>query len=164
MKIALVCLVAIALIIGVVYLWGSLLPVGHETKISKTYQVLPEAIYSQISNFKEYPQWRTGVKSVEMDGGQRFIEESIHGKIPYVVRVNEQYSQLATEIDDPSLPFSGMWTFEISPKAEGAILTIIERGEVRNPFFRFISKYVFSHEKTINTYLADLDKRTGQGI
>ena len=38
-------------------------------------------------------------------------------------------------------------------------MTITERGEVYNPIFRFVSRFVLGHEKTINTYLSAFERR-----
>ena len=59
----------------------------------------------------------------------------------------------------PSLPFSGTWTYELRPSGSGTELTLTEDGEVANPIFRVMQKLFFSPYGTIDTYLADLQKR-----
>jgi len=41
-------------------------------------------------------------------------------------------------------------------------LTIVERGKVRNPFFRFMSRFIFGHGATIENYLSSLAKSFGE--
>jgi hypothetical protein len=41
-------------------------------------------------------------------------------------------------------------------------LTIVERGKVRNPIFRFLSRFVFGHTATIESYLSSLAKSFGE--
>jgi hypothetical protein len=69
---------------------------------------------------------------------------------------------LVTRIADPKLPFGGTWTFEIAPDSDGATLRITERGYVTNPFFRFMSRFVFSQTSTMETYLKSLAKKFGE--
>ncbi len=64
-----------------------------------------------------------------------------------------------TRIADPDLPFGGTWTFELAPEAGGTRLTITERGEIRNPIFRTMSRFVFGYGATMETFLAELRAR-----
>jgi len=41
-------------------------------------------------------------------------------------------------------------------------LTITEDGEVSNVFFRFMSRFVFGHTATLDSYLAALTKQLGE--
>ncbi len=43
----------------------------------------------------------------------------------------------------------------------GTRLTITENGEVYNPIFRFMSRFVFGHTATMDQFLSDLKKRVG---
>ena len=67
---------------------------------------------------------------------------------------------LVGRIADANLPFGGSWTYELAPRAAGQTsLTITEDGEVYNPIFRFVSRFVMGHSATINQYLSDVGKR-----
>jgi hypothetical protein len=70
--------------------------------------------------------------------------------------------KLVSRIADPKLPFGGTWTFEITPTAEGSTLRITENGFVTNPVFRFLSRFVFGHTGTIESYLKSLAKKFGE--
>jgi hypothetical protein len=65
-------------------------------------------------------------------------------------------TRLVTRITDEGIPFGGGWTFELAPARDGTSLTITERGSVYNPLFRFVSRFVMGHTKTIDEYAADL--------
>ena len=41
----------------------------------------------------------------------------------------------------------------------GSTVTITENGTVSNPLFRFMSKFVFGHYRSLETYARDLAKR-----
>ena len=49
----------------------------------------------------------------------------------------------------------------IAPEPNGTTLTITEDGEVYNPIFRFMSRFVFGHEATMATYLSAAQKKLG---
>jgi hypothetical protein len=59
----------------------------------------------------------------------------------------------------PGLPFGGTWTYEIEPAGAGSTLTITERGEIYNPIFRFMARFVFGHTATMEKYLEALRRK-----
>ncbi len=62
------------------------------------------------------------------------------------------------KILDEELPFGGSWTFEMKENGDEVALTITENGEVYNPVFRFMSRFIFGHYATMDRYLNDLRK------
>ena len=66
--------------------------------------------------------------------------------------------RFVTAIVKKDMPFGGTWTYEFAPSRVGTALTITERGEVYNPFFRFVSRYVMGHTKSIDDFMAGLRK------
>ena len=59
--------------------------------------------------------------------------------------------RLVTKIADRNLPYGGSWTYEILADGSGSMLSITEAGEVYNPIFRFVSKFVMGHTATIDS-------------
>jgi len=51
--------------------------------------------------------------------------------------------------------------WELEPQGNGTRLTITEEGEVYNPIFRFVSRFIMGHTRTIDRYLGDLKNRLG---
>lgn len=155
--------VGLLLLVAVAALVGMMLPKGHRASRTVVYAAAPQAVYGAITDFARFPEWRSGIKTVEIlsdaDGMTRFREDGPHGAIVYKVEQREPDARLVTRIDDPSLPFGGRWTLEVKPVAGGTALTITEDGEIYNPIFRLLSKVVFSRYDTIDTYQADLKKR-----
>jgi hypothetical protein len=49
----------------------------------------------------------------------------------------------------------------IAPSTTGSTLTVTERGEVYNPVFRFVSRFVMGHTATINSFLQAVQRATG---
>ena len=163
LKWTLIIVAGLIVLVALVAVVGLFLPKGHQASRTVVYDAPPAAVYAAITDFAKFPEWRSGVKRVEMlpaDGGTtRFREDGPHGAITYKVERREPDATLVTRIDDPSLPFGGTWTLEVKPVAQGTALTITEDGEIYNPIFRVLSKVVFSPYATIDTYQADLRRR-----
>jgi hypothetical protein len=168
MKIALIGLVTVVALVVLVAIVGWSLPVRHRAARQATYTTPAAAVYAVIASPRDFPAWRSKVKSIEMmppqGGNASYREIGGDGNILYTVDETVPPHRLVTRIADKSLPFGGTWTYELSPAAAGTTLRITEDGEVYNPIFRVMSKYVFGHDATIDTYLHDLGKRFGQEV
>jgi hypothetical protein len=166
MKYALIGLGAIGTVILAVLLIGLALPVRHRAGREATYPRPASDLFKAISTPSDFPSWRSGVTRVEMlppsDGKTRFRETGKDGSITYEVERSLDQRELATRIADPSLPFGGTWTYSLIPKGDSTTLRIVEDGEVYNPIFRFVSRFVIGHTATIDRYLQDLGKKFGQ--
>lgn len=167
-RIILFTLLGLVVLAGALTAVGYMLPKAHRASRTLVYPAQPPAVFAAITDFARFPEWRTGIKSVELlpdDGrGARFREHGKDGVITYRVERLDPHSKLVTRIDDPSLPFGGSWTLEVAPAEGGTALTITEDGEVYNPIFRLLSKTVFSPYSTIDTYQADLRRRLEASI
>ena len=53
-------------------------------------------------------------------------------------------------------PSAGPGRMRIAPTASGSTLTITEHGEIYNPVFRFVARYVQGYTATIDNYLRAL--------
>ena len=67
---------------------------------------------------------------------------------------------MTARIADKDLPFGGSWDYTISPNAKGSTVTITENGEVYNPIFRVVSRFM-SNTATIDAYLSALAAKLG---
>ncbi len=164
MRFALIGAGVVVVLVVIVVAIGYSLPVKHRAEVSATFKATPDAVFALITNVEAFPGWRTGLKSVELlpstDGRRRFRELSGDGAIAYVVESAVPGRRLVTRIDDTSLPFGGIWTYELSPTADGGTtLRITEDGEICNPGFRFVSRFFMGYDGTIKTYLADVGKK-----
>lgn len=159
----LIGVLSIAILLTVAVLAGLALPKAHRATRTTTLAAPPQAVFAVVSDFIRYPEWRSDVKSMVVDGqggvGTVIYEEGPNGAIPFRVETHEPPSRLVMRVADPSLPFSGTWTYELRPSGAGTELTVTEDGEVSNPIFRLVQKLFFSPSGTIETYLADLQKR-----
>ncbi len=156
---------SLVVVVGGITAWGARLPKEHVASRRMTLKASPERVFEIVSSFEDAPSWRKGVKKVEIiETGEHpvFVEHGPHGKIRMRVTERQPAKKLVTKIDDESLPFGGAWTYEIEQAEEGTRVTITERGEVKPALFRFLSKYVFTHEKTLIEYLEQLARHLGE--
>jgi uncharacterized protein YndB with AHSA1/START domain len=152
-------LLAVVFVVGI----GYTLPQNHTVFRERTFSANAETLFTQITNPAGYTDWRTGVTSVEIlppvGGHLSYRESGSDGDIVFVMETVEPGRRVISRIADKSLPFGGTWTYEIRPAAGGTLLRITEDGEVYNPLFRFISRFVLGHYKSIDQFLDDLERR-----
>ena len=162
---AILIIVAIlgAIVLAVIVV-GFMLPVGHVATRSATFKQSPAEIYTALTDVESFPKWRSSVDAVAVIATgppKRWREKSGSDEITFEIAGAEPPLRLVTRIADPDLPFGGSWTYELAPEGSGTRLTITEDGEVYNPIFRFMSRFVFGHTATMDRFLADLKKRVG---
>ena len=154
---------AIAIAGALVVIIGYSLPKGHSATRDARVALPPDAAYSLLIDVDKYPSWRPGVKALtrqpDRDGRPAWTEDVSGMKIPLHFEKMERPSLLVARIADPSLPFGGTWTYRIAPAPGGSLVTITEDGEVYNPFFRFMSRFVFGHTATLDEFVKNLEAR-----
>jgi uncharacterized protein YndB with AHSA1/START domain len=153
-------------IVAVVYGVGWLLPVDHVASSTAAVAASPQQVYDTIADVGTYSQWWSEIERVEMlpsaDGRVRFRQHTGAGPIAMQVEESVPPSRFVTRIDDPEQPFGGTWTFEIAPQGDArSLVTITERGQVYDPLFRFMSRFVFGHTSTMESCLAALTTKFG---
>ena len=156
---------ALVVVVGVVILIGWLLPVAHEAARSAQFSAPPQQVYDAVADVAGYADWFDGVSRIELlpstNGKIRFREHTSSGPVVMEVEHARPPSQFVTRIADPDQPFGGTWTFEIAPESSGSRLTITERGEVYNPIFRFMSRFIFGQTGTMERFLRAQNARLG---
>jgi hypothetical protein len=149
----------IAVVAAAVTVIGLLLPERHRAQRTAVIPRSPVDVFAAIADFSRYPEWRGDLERVSVEGagvGAVVREESGADTLTYRVEAYEPPSRLVTRITDESLPFGGSWTYELRETPAGTELTITEDGEVYNPIFRVVSRFVLGHHATIDRYLTDL--------
>ena len=158
-------LAVVLLCAALVFLIGWRLPESHEATVEREYAFAPERVFHEIATPTEYPRWRSGVQKVDMlpasdtDRLERFREYALGDEVTYVIEERVPASRFVTTIEDKDLPYGGSWIFELSPSAKGTKLRITEEGEVYNPIFRFVSRFIMGHTRGLERYHDDLEKR-----
>ena len=168
MKWVLIVLGVIAVIVVIVVGIGYSLPVAHTARREITLQAAPATVWQAITGVDSFPAWRGDVEAVEalppVNGSPSWREKGSNGAITYVVARSEPPNRLVTRIADRDLPFGGEWDYEITPAGSGSRVVITERGEVYNPVFRFVSRFVMGHTATLDGYLTALGKKFGETV
>ena len=163
----------LAVLVGIVLLViviGALLPRDHVSSRAARYKESPAEIWSAITDYSKFPEWRKSVKQVEalpaVNGQPSWRETDSHGNvIPYEVIESTPPQRMVTRIAHPKLPFGGTWTYQISSAPDGAtVLRITENGEIYNPAFRFVARFFLGYSATQEQYLRDLGNRFGQQV
>jgi hypothetical protein len=152
-------------VVAVVAIVGASLPKGHSASVTARVALPPDGLYALLVDVDKYPTWRHDVKKLERlpdrEGKPAWVETMSTGKIPLYFERMERPTLLVGRIADPSLPFGGTWTYRITPAAGGSDLTITEDGEVYNPIFRFMSRFVFGHTATLEAFMKHLTAKAG---
>jgi uncharacterized protein YndB with AHSA1/START domain len=160
--IAVGAIIALVIIVAVI---GWMLPVKHRASVARVYRATPASLFGLITDVSAFPSWRTGVSRVDTlpdaNGHRRWREVTKNGPpITVVVERAVPDRLLIGRIVDTNLSFGGSWTYDLAPDADDrTTLTITEDGEVYNPIFRFVSRFVMGHDATIKQYLRDVGKR-----
>jgi hypothetical protein len=156
------------LVAGVAALVGSRLPKSHVASRSIFLKRSPQEVYAVVRDFGSAPTWRSDVKRMDVEtpagGPVRFREEGKNGTVNYALVEDVPGERMVTKILDTDLGYSGQWTYTFAPENGGTTITIREDGEVSNVLFRFMSRYVFGHTATMDSYLTSLAKRFGEEI
>jgi hypothetical protein len=152
------------LIAFLVVVTGYLLPARHVVSRSASFSTTPERLHALIAGPQD---WRPGIaRSAFVDtADHRLIlqETDRQGQtISYeqtdVIPTRSLKRRIVTE----DLPYRGSWTYELTSNGALTTLTITEDGEVDNPFFRFVARFLIGYAKSIDGYLGDLAGAVGR--
>lgn len=157
MKYLLIVLAIFVLSVIAIVVIGAMLPQRHTATRMAFLKATPEQVFALISGPQD---WRTDLlecKFFEKNGHRLIRETDKHGQtITYEVVNSQPPTLLKRTIVDKNLPFGGRWTWNLEPSSNGSTVVITEDGEVYNPIFRFVSRFIMGHTRTIDNYLAML--------
>jgi hypothetical protein len=134
---------------------GWALPKEHVARKSISVRASPADVFTLISGPSD---WR-GMKYQRLSESPLTWRETETGgdAITYERVETLAPERIVNRIADPKLPFGGSWTYQVKPAAEGTELIITENGEVYNPLFRFVSRFIMGHTATLEKYQRDLE-------
>ena len=166
MKWALIVVAALVGLVALIALVGALLPQSHVVTVRRHYDQPPETVWAAITEVEAFPAWRSDVASVQPlpqgEGKTRWREKSKHDALTFEVMERMPPARLVTRIADEGLPFGGTWSYELRPARGGTELAITENGEVYNPIFRFVSRFVMGHSASIEKFHQELASHLGR--
>lgn len=166
MRIATIVIGTIVIVVVLPILIGLALPKSHTATRSAVFNASPDRLFILITGPQD---WRPDLKSYERGSdvaGKAWIRETNkRGEtVTYDVVAFDPPRRYAARIADKNLPYGGQWTYELTPHGQQTTLRITEAGEVYNPIFRFVSRFIIGHTSTIDTYLRALAAKTGDRI
>lgn len=127
-------------LVGTIAGVGWFLPVAHEASRSADFGNPPEAVYALISDVKHYQAWWP----------ENDVDVEVADAIPSRIFVTRIVGESA---------FGGTWTWNIEKTATGSRVTITERGEIYNPIFRTLARFVFGYTAAMESCLAAAQRR-----
>jgi uncharacterized protein YndB with AHSA1/START domain len=144
---------------------GYALPKRHVASRTVVVAQPADRVWRAITHVEAMPTWRSGIQRVELTSADSlrpaWREVSKNGTISFEVVESVPQRRLVSRIADRNLPFGGSWTYELVPVTGGTQLSIREDGEVHNPIYRFVSRFVLGHHATMDEYIASLQKHLG---
>lgn len=164
-----VILGSLATLIAFVVIVGLLLPQNHSSLRTARFRQAPESIWAAITDHAGEAAWRTDITNKERlddrHGHPVWCETSKRGeRMSFETIAFEPPRRMVTRIADDNLPFGGTWTWDIKPvpgDAGASTLTITEDGEIYNPVFRFVARFIIGYRGTMDAYLKALSARCG---
>ena len=158
-------LVLVALSVAI----GWFLPVKHTASRTVRYQQTPQAVWQVITDYAAIPSWWDWSQKAERlpdrEGQEAWKEINKFGDTVTMETIeSDPPRKLVRKIVDEDLPFGGTWTWEIQLVDGGCTVTITEDGEIYNPFFRFMARFVFGYRGTMDAYLTALGKKFAEEV
>jgi hypothetical protein len=158
----------LALLAAIVLIAGLLLPTTHVAVVESRYRASASDIHAAINDVASAQTWRSGLEQVEVLSrpGEPLMwrEVADWGTLTFVHDVNEPGRRIVSRIVDEGQAFGGTWTYDIDETPGGTVLRISERGEITNPLYRFMSRFVFGYYRGLETYARDLGRRFGEDV
>jgi hypothetical protein len=163
MKWLLIIVLSLAGLLVLIVAIGAVLPQKHHVSRAIALNQPAETVWNLISG---PPNWRSDIRNYQElpphEGHRLWHETDKHGQtITYEAVESSPPRRLVVRIADPNLPFGGTWTYEVISGDHGCSLTITEDGEVYNPLFRFVSRFIIGHTATVDAYLKAVKEKLG---
>ena len=168
MRWVIMVVVAVIAIIIAIFAAGAVLPRKHKAAVITEINQPPEVLWQTINDQAEAAKWRADVKSIQRmpdRNGHPVWQETSKDGMTLELEDTESAAprRLVRTVRDTGNMFSGQWEILLSPLGTtGSTIRITETGEVPNPFFRFMSRFVFGHTKSMEQFLTALASKYGE--
>ncbi len=143
---------------------GYALPQNHTASRTLRLKQSPEAVWQALTDYAAQPQWRAELKKIEKqpdsNGRETWKEYNAMGEMTLITIEAAAPRKLVRQIG-PGLAFGGAWIYEITPDGSGSKLKITENGEVYNPVFRVVGKFM-DPTASMTAFMTGLAKKFGE--
>lgn len=143
-------------IVVVVYVVGLCLPSRHTAMMSAVIPAPVDQVWNRITNVADFPRWRKDMTSIQVANDSEWVEVAGRMRVPMRMGERDSLKRAVVVINSSDLPFGGEWVYELQPQGNSTQVTITENGEVRQPFFRFVSAFIMGRTATMRKYLSSL--------
>ena len=150
-----------------VFAAGAMLPEKHTVSRSITVNRPVDEVWATVTDHAKDPSWRPDVESVtriaDRNGHPVWEEKYKSGDTMRIETIlADAPKRMERKIVDQSA-FGGVWVYEVSASADGksTTLRLTENGEVYNPAFRVIGRFIIGNEATVEKYLKNLAAKFG---
>ena len=170
MRWVIIIVVALIAIVIAIFAAGAVLPRKHIATLAANIHQPPQVVWTTITDHVDDAKWRSDLKTIERlpdrNGHPVWLETYKDGmRLELEDTSADPPKKLIRQVRDTSNMFSGRWEIEVSPDgANASTVRITEYGEVPNPFFRFMSRFVFGHTKSMEQYLTALGSKFGEKV
>src|ERR1041385_1263241 len=154
MKIVLIFFVVLIALMVIMMLLGRMLPVKHTASQSKLFISSCNEVWNVVTDVTHWKSWLSDLKDLSITNDSTFVADGVE----YAISNSVPGVSFTTTIITKDLPYGGMWHYVFEKEGEGCRLTVTEIGEVYNPMFRFMSKYIFGHDGSLRKFMEVLSK------
>ena len=158
-----------ALTIMVLTVLSKRLPRDHNVTRISYFNRSPAEIWRTISDFSSQVEWRRDLESAERlpprSGRELWIETDKRGQRLVLETIETiPHRRLVRRVADNNPEFSKTWAIDIREVGEVTAFSITESGQINNPFFRFLSKFIIGQKTTTDRYLIALGNKLGVDV
>jgi hypothetical protein len=157
MKLLITSTALLAFLALVILTIGYLLPATRTGRAERIFSASAEAIVAAITDVERQTEWRTDVRSIEMDGGS-WIETNSAGERIRFAWTEQSADRLALRFSS-DLGYSGEWRAYLAPAPGGTKLSVEEQATITSPVGRLLARLFFDPAGFSNRYLDALEAR-----
>lgn len=159
---------AVLVVVGLAYGYGSSLPREHQVASRVTLAQPTETVWAVVRNpaalVGTWPKL-TRAQRVADAGGREIWEEEVDGfAMRIAISETRPPVRLVTTIQaDDDADFGGRWTYQLAAVQGGTELTITEAGWIRSPLYRVMGR-MFGLHASIEGYLKAIGQHFNEGV
>lgn len=149
--------VAVAVLAIVVFAAGFLMPQARTGRAERFIAAPRASVVETILDVERQPDWRSNVRSVEIDGDE-WVETTASGERIRFAWTERGPERLALRFSSDR-GYTGSWRATLSDALGGTRLTIEERAEIPSPMGRVFARLFFDPAAFSRRYLDGLARR-----
>jgi hypothetical protein len=130
------------------------------------YHTPPEQLFSVMVGPQDWRAEKVHAESYTDADGHKWWRETTKegGAMLYEVQEEQPPTLLRRRIALKDLPYGGSWTYALRRVGDSTEVRITEAGEIYNPVFRFMSRFVLGYTRSIDNYLRALGAAVNERV